>query len=110
MQQPATNFLKIGAIGDFPEGEGRIITAARKPVAVFNVGGTLYALNNICPHMGGPIGAGALQGEAVACPYHGMRFSLTSGQSLDDFGHSLQTYTLKLENGQVFIDAWWAKR
>ena len=104
------NFVRIGAVEDFPEGQGRIISAARKPVAVFKAGGKFYAVNNICPHMGGPIGAGALVGTTVACPYHALRFHLDSGRSADEFGHSLQTYSIKVEEGAVWIDAWWAKK
>lgn len=105
-----SNYVRVGALEDFPEGRGRIVSAARKPVAVFNVGGLLYAVNDICPHMGGPIGAGRLEGTVVSCPYHNMRFDVGTGESADSFGHSLQTYPVKVEGGEVFIDAWWAKK
>ncbi len=104
------NFVRIGRVEDFPEGQGRIVSAARKPVAVFKVEGKLYAVNNICPHMGGPIGAGGLEGMVVACPYHALRFHLDTGRSADEFDHSLQTYSIKVEDGEVWIDAWWAKK
>ncbi|MFQ5914211.1 MAG: Rieske (2Fe-2S) protein [Nitrospinota bacterium] len=104
-----SHFVRVGALEDFPEGHGRIVSAARKPVAVFNAGGKIYAVNNICPHMGGPIGAGKVDGTVVSCPYHHMRFDLQTGRSADSFGHPLQTYTVKVEGGGVWIDAWWAK-
>jgi NAD(P)H-dependent nitrite reductase small subunit len=103
------NFIRIGNIEDFPEGQGRMISAARKPVAVFKVNGKIYAVNNICPHMGGPIGGGEVEGTTVSCPYHHMCFDLETGRSADSFGHSLQTYPVKVEDGEVWIDAWWAK-
>ena len=101
--------MRVGALEDFPEGKGRIVRVARKPVAVFNVGGTTHAVNNICPHLGGPIGSGCLDGTQVACPYHGMRFDVTTGKSTDSFGHDLQVYDVKVDNGEVFVFAWWAK-
>ncbi|MFQ5694126.1 MAG: Rieske (2Fe-2S) protein [Nitrospinota bacterium] len=103
------NFVRVASLGDFPVGEGRIVIAARKPVAVFNVDGALFAVNNICPHMGGPIGSGKLNGTVVTCPYHHMRFDVRTGESTDGFRHPLQTYPVKVEGDDVFIDAWWAK-
>jgi nitrite reductase/ring-hydroxylating ferredoxin subunit len=104
------SLTQIGVSGDFPEGEGRVVTAARKPIAVFNVDGRLYAVNNICPHLGGPIGAGCIvEGTVVACPYHGMRFDLATGASADEFGHGLETYEIVVEDEKVFVKVWWAK-
>ena len=66
-QQPG-KYVRVGALENFPEGTGRIVRVARKPVAVFNVACALHAVNNICPHLGGPIGSGYLEGTEVACP------------------------------------------
>lgn len=104
-----SHFVKIGHVIDFPEGKGRIVIAARKPVAVFKVNGEIYAVNNICPHMGGPIGGGELKETIVSCPYHAMRFDVRTGSSTDAFGHSLQTYSVKVEDNEVWLDVWWAK-
>lgn len=105
-----SEFVRVGAVEDFPEGLGRIVSAARKPVAVFNVGGTLHAVNNICPHMGGPLGAGKLDGACVTCPYHGMRFDVTSGRSADGFGHAVQIYDVRVDERDVLVKVWWAKK
>ncbi|MFQ5691881.1 MAG: Rieske (2Fe-2S) protein [Nitrospinota bacterium] len=105
-----SNYVRVGAVGDFPEGQGRIVSAARKPIAVFRVDGTLYAVNGVCPHMGGPIGAGKVEGTIVSCPYHNMRFDVKTGESADSFDHALRTYSIKVEGGDVYIDAWWAKK
>ncbi len=78
-------------------------------MAIFSVDGAFYAVNNICPHMGGPFGAGEVHGAEVSCPYHGMRFDLKTGHSTDVFGHSLQTYRVKVQDGEVCIEVWWGK-
>jgi nitrite reductase/ring-hydroxylating ferredoxin subunit len=49
-------------------------------VAVFNVDGKFYVLKNECPHAGGPLGEGFLDGPVVTCPWHGWQFDVTSGQ------------------------------
>lgn len=105
-----SKLVLIGDVGDFPPGRGHIVIAGRKPIAVFNVDGDFYALNNVCPHLGGPIGAGKLTGTVVACPYHQLCFDVTTGKSADEFGHHLQQYQLRIEDNKVFIDAWWTKR
>jgi nitrite reductase/ring-hydroxylating ferredoxin subunit len=103
----AVGFIAVGAVTDFPPGRGHIVRVARKPVALFNVDGRFFAVNNICPHLGGPIGAGPLEGAVVRCPYHGMAFDVTTGCSADAFGHDLDTYPVEIRNGQVHIGAWW---
>ncbi len=53
-----------------------------RPVAVFNVGGTLFALDAKCTHVGGPLEAGPVRGTMVTCPWHGSEFDLTTGAVL----------------------------
>ena len=103
------SYVSVGTLDQFPLGQGRILSVARKPVAIFNVGGTLYALNNICPHLGGPLGAGTLDGTVVTCPYHRMGFDVTTGESADEFGHCVQTYGVRVSGEEVFVQAWWLK-
>jgi len=104
------DYQRVGVLVDFPEGRGRVVRVARKPVAIFNAAGTLYAVNDICPHLGGPISGGELIGTQVSCPYHGMCFDLRSGRSCDEFDHALQTYPVKVVGDEVYVRAWWAKR
>lgn len=103
------SFISVGSLDQFPVGQGRILSVARKPVAIFNVAGTLYAVNNICPHLGGPLGAGVLNGSVVTCPYHHMGFDVISGASTDEFGHCVQTYGVRVSGDEVFVKAWWVK-
>jgi nitrite reductase/ring-hydroxylating ferredoxin subunit len=105
----SVRYVRVGTLKDFPVGSGRIVRVARKPIAVFNTGRAIHAVNNICPHLGGPIGSGDLDGTEVTCPYHGMRFDVTTGKSVDSFGHDLQVYDVRVENGEVFVHAWWGK-
>jgi len=106
----ATEFVRVGALADFPRGCARVISVGRKPLAMFNVDGTLHAINNICPHLGGPLGAGELEGCEVSCPYHGMPFDVTTGESADGFGHAVQVYRVKVEADAVWVEMWWAKK
>lgn len=101
MDDSSDDYVRMGSLSDFPAGTGRIVRVARKPVAIFNIGGAVHAVNNICPHLGGPIGAGDLDGSVV-------RFDVTTGRSVDSFGHDLHIYDVKVIDGEVFVRAWWA--
>ena len=68
------DFVKVASTGDIPEGEGRCFEVNDQQVAVFNVDGTFYALDNVCPHQGGPLGEGELDGNMVTCPWARLGF------------------------------------
>ena len=73
--------VRIAQTGDVPAGEGRVIEAHGHTLALFNVDGAFYAVDNGCPHRGGPLGDGDLEGTFVACPWHGWRWDVTSGRN-----------------------------
>lgn len=63
-----------------PEGEVRCVQVGDKPVAVFQAQGEPFAAEDFCPHLGGPLSEGTLEGRVITCPWHGSQFDLTSGQ------------------------------
>lgn len=66
-------------LAELAPGESRIVDVNGQELAIFNVNGEYHVLSNICPHVGGPLGDGALDGEDVICPWHGWRFNVTHG-------------------------------
>jgi len=74
--------VKVGSVKDIPPGFGKLVEAEGKRIAVFNVGGTFYAIDDTCPHQGGPLSEGELEGEVVTCPWHGSTFNVTTGAVL----------------------------
>lgn len=74
--------IKVADVGDIPPGECHTVELEGLAVALFNVDGTIYAINNKCSHVGGPLGEGALIGKEVTCPWHSARFDVTSGEAL----------------------------
>lgn len=72
--------VRVAAVSDIPPGTARELTVGERVVALFNVEGTIYALDGICRHAGGPIGKGTLQGDVVTCPWHGWQYHVKSGQ------------------------------
>ena len=62
-------FVKVGTKAEFAELEaGKLVEAVGQSIAIFNLGGTYYAIENTCPHRGGPLAEGMLAGEEVICP------------------------------------------
>lgn len=72
--------VRIAALSDIPVGSSHEFTAGGRVIALYNVDGTLYALDGVCPHAGGPLGQGQLDGCVVTCPWHGWQFDVTNGQ------------------------------
>lgn len=70
----------IANLDDCPPGEARELVVAGRIVALFNVAGEFFALDGICPHQGGPLGKGHLQGCVVTCPWHGFQFDVRTGE------------------------------
>ena len=103
-------FVWIAKTHDFPEGRGRVVNVGQKLVAVFQLDGSFYAVNDVCPHRGGTLSCGAVMDACVICPSHGMRFDLRTGESADGFGHHIQTYEVKVEGEDIFIEAWWVEQ
>ena len=75
-----TRWVKIAEIGDVPVGAGRAFPVGGSSVAVFNVDGKLYAIDDSCPHQGSSLAAGSLEGCVVTCRSHGMKVNVTGGE------------------------------
>lgn len=73
-------FVTVAKVEDIPPGTNRTVEVKGVFLAVFNVNGTFYALDNCCPHAGGPLGEGTLEDDIVECPRHGWRFNVRTGE------------------------------
>lgn len=75
-------FVKVGTTGNLAPGQGKRVEVSGKKIALFNVDGTYYAVDDTCPHKGGPLSEGELAGSEVTCPWHGAVFDVTTGNVL----------------------------
>jgi nitrite reductase (NADH) small subunit len=94
----------LGRIGDIPVGEGRVVDAGGKTLALFNVGGTYHAIDNTCSHRGGPLGEGDIDGTIVACPWHGWRWDVTTGANANNPAVSVACFPVTVEQGEIFVE------
>ena len=67
---------------DLKPGQGKAVEVGGKTIALFNVGGTYYAMDDTCTHVGGPLSEGSVSGTTVTCPWHGAEFDVTCGKHL----------------------------
>ncbi len=96
--------IKVGQIGDVPRGEGRIVEAGGRTLALFNVDGRLYAIDNACPHRGGPLGEGDLTGSVIMCPWHAWRWDVTTGANANNPAVKVSCFAVTVRDGDVLVD------
>ena len=96
--------VKIAVASDVPVGQGRTVEAGGKALALFNVDGAYYAIDNTCAHRGGPLGEGDLEDRVVTCPWHAWQWDVTSGANVNNPAVKVACFPVTVENGAIFID------
>jgi len=98
-------FVSVGSLKLLPPGSATHLEMSDgSAVAVCNVAGVLHAIDGICPHSGGPLGHGALDGAILSCPYHGWQFDCRTGTMAGDDLKVLAIYPVKVEDGEIFVE------
>ncbi len=77
----------VAQLNDCPPGQAIEAVAGERVIAIYNVDGEIYALDGVCPHQGGPLGQGSLDGRTVTCPWHGWQFDVIDGTT--EITHSI---------------------
>jgi len=98
-----SDFLPAVAVADLPPGQAREVSLGGQVVALFNVGGTFHALPNRCPHRGGPLGQGFVDGAQVSCPWHNWTFDVTTGENVASPDLKIARLEVRVESGQVLV-------
>jgi 3-phenylpropionate/trans-cinnamate dioxygenase ferredoxin subunit len=97
-------FMKVATIDELPSGVAKLVEVNQKRIALFNVGGRCYAIDDTCPHRGAPLSEGDVEGETVVCPWHGAIFELATGEvKRYPASVGVTTYEVRLEDGAISI-------
>jgi len=98
-----SEFMKIANASDLPAGQAMVVEVAGRSIAVFNVSGQLYALDNICSHRGGPLGEGFVDQRnlTVQCPWHGWVYSLANGASPLNSMARVEAFEVRFEGEEI---------
>ena len=93
---------RVCSVDDLEDGEAIIIEIDGTEAAVFAIDDEVHALENVCPHQGGPLGEGKVEDGCVYCPWHGWQFDVATG----DHVHGKATaaaYEVTVEDGDVYL-------
>lgn len=98
-----TEFVAVAKVGEIPVGKGGTFAVADRLVAVFNVDGNYYAIDDLCPHMGASLGAGEMQDGVVMCPWHAWRFRVCDGAWCDNPKVATKTYAVRVLGDEIQV-------
>jgi nitrite reductase/ring-hydroxylating ferredoxin subunit len=98
-----TDFVEAARLNEVPPGTGAAVMIAGISIALFNVDGTVWAINDTCPHAGSSLVAGTLEGKVVTCASHGWQYDVTTGQLIAAPGLKTTTYPVKVVDGAIFV-------
>jgi len=91
-------------LSDLADGTARVVDVAGTEVAVFRVGEDLFAIENSCPHRGGPLGHGDLRGRTVFCPVHAWPFDLVTGRCLEFPDVAVRRFAVRVRGDEVRVE------
>jgi nitrite reductase (NADH) small subunit len=98
-----TREVCLGQIEAIPMGQGHAYRIGGEPIAVFRLrDGRVRAIENECPHRGGPLSEGLTGAGAVVCPFHAWKFDLETGDCFND-PCSLRTFPVRVEDGMIYL-------
>lgn len=100
-----SKIVKVASKSDVNPGQGLCVNADGKAIALFCVNGTYHAIDNTCPHAGGPLSEGPLDGKEVVCPWHGAAFDVTTGAVLaGPAAEAVSCYKVKVEGEDIKVE------
>jgi len=99
-------WIRIAYCRDIPLREGRAVKVGNREVAIFNLGDRFLAVDNRCPHKGGPLADGLVSGATVVCPLHAWRMSLETGKGVNgpSVSSCVATFRTQVEGGIIFLE------
>jgi nitrite reductase (NADH) small subunit len=98
-----SDFVTVAKKDEVKEGEGKVVEIEGKTIALFNVEGHIYAIDNACKHKGGPLGGGVCDGGVVTCPWHQWKYDVTTGANVGNPQVKVDTFEVRVEGDEVKV-------
>jgi len=98
-------WVRVTQSENIPLREGRSVRIDNREIAVFNLGDRFLAIDNSCPHKGGPLSEGIVSGTTVVCPLHAWKVDLNTGTVIGQGSETpcVRTYPARVQNGVVDV-------
>lgn len=102
-----SEFVKVATLADLPDGGSKLVEVDYVRVALFNLEGNIFAIEDVCTHDGGPLVEGEVtNGCEVVCPRHGARFDIKTGEALSfPAFEATNTYEVKIDGDDILIES-----
>jgi nitrite reductase/ring-hydroxylating ferredoxin subunit len=98
-------FVRIAAVEEVPPGTAKQVAVNGRKLGLYNVNGSFYVLEDVCPHRGAPLTEGECEGAEVICPWHGARFDLATGSHLSPPAQTgVTAYRVQVVGSEVQAD------
>jgi nitrite reductase (NADH) small subunit len=98
-------WIRIGSVHAVPPREGRVVVVGGREIALFNLGDRFLAVDNRCPHKGGPLADGIVSGASVVCPLHAWKIDLDTGSVTRPAAQDtcIVRYPVRVDDGVIAI-------
>ena len=104
-----SEWTDVSDVDSFPPGDHRLVDVDDVPVAVFNLDGEFFAIEDVCTHDYGQLTGGCIEGDEIVCPRHAARFSIRTGEALTPPAYeAVSTFPVRVCEGHVQVrdDRW----
>ena len=95
--------IPVGAVDELARGQRKRVFIDGRGIVLFNIAGTIHAIDDACPHNGASVASGQLEGCVLRCPAHGLRFDLRTGCMPGAGGLSLTTFPVRAVDGKLVV-------
>jgi nitrite reductase/ring-hydroxylating ferredoxin subunit len=97
------DFIGVAALDQIAPGASLVVQVADTSVALFNVDGTIYAINDSCAHAGASLGAGRIEGTTVTCRAHGLKYDVTNGYVGGVPGFGVTAHVVEVVDAKILV-------
>jgi nitrite reductase/ring-hydroxylating ferredoxin subunit len=98
-------FTKVATTQELPPGTARQVKVGARTIGLFNVNGSIFAIDDLCTHRGAPLSTGDCEGNEIVCPWHGARFDLTTGAHLSPPApKAVTSYKVQVVGDEIQVD------
>ena len=100
-----SSFVEIARTDEIAPGKAKMVEVEGRKIALFNLEGSYWAIDDSCPHRGGPLSEGEVEREVVTCPWHGSRFNIKTGEVLIPPAiEGVKSYEVQVEGSIIMIE------